>query len=124
MCAKKNSAQDQSEPTHFLGLRGAPDGPGDEPRSTTHWLGELPSTTLAHLRKIAGMSQMKLAAKLGIKQPGVCKMERANDALISNLRSHIEALGGELTLVVTMPDGAMYLAGFDRHREREVPDDE
>jgi DNA-binding XRE family transcriptional regulator len=59
--------------------------------------------SLAELRRAAGKAQADLAATLKIKQPSVSKIEKQTDMYLSTLRSYIEAIGGELDLVVRLP---------------------
>ena len=59
--------------------------------------------SLAALRKAAGKAQADLAAILKIKQPSVSKFEKQTDMYLSTLRSYVEAIGGELDLVVRLP---------------------
>ena len=72
--------------------------------------------SLKELRKAAGKAQAEIAATLKIKQPSVSKIEKQTDMYLSTLRSYVEAIGGELDLVVRLPSrGAMRL-----HRLGEV----
>jgi transcriptional regulator with XRE-family HTH domain len=59
--------------------------------------------SLLQLRKAAGKAQSDIAAALKIKQPSVSKIEKQTDMYLSTLRSYVEALGGELDLVVRLP---------------------
>ena len=59
---------------------------------------------LRELREIAGKAQADIAAALNIKQPSVSKIEKQADMYLSALRSYVRAIGGELELVVTLPD--------------------
>jgi transcriptional regulator with XRE-family HTH domain len=59
--------------------------------------------SLRQLRKVAGKAQADIAAALHIKQPSVSKIERQADMYLSTLRSYVEAIGGELELVVHLP---------------------
>jgi len=59
--------------------------------------------SLRQLRKVAGKAQADIAAALKIKQPSVSKIERQTDMYLSTLRSYVEAIGGELDLVVRLP---------------------
>jgi transcriptional regulator with XRE-family HTH domain len=59
--------------------------------------------SLAELRKAAGKAQADLAATLKIRQPSVSKVEKQTDMYLSTLRSYVEAIGGELDLVVRLP---------------------
>jgi transcriptional regulator with XRE-family HTH domain len=59
--------------------------------------------SLRELRQVAGKAQAEIAATLNIKQPSVSKIERQADMYLSTLRSYIQAVGGELDLVVRLP---------------------
>jgi transcriptional regulator with XRE-family HTH domain len=59
--------------------------------------------SLQELRKAAGKAQADIAAALKIKQPSVSKIEQQTDMYLSTLRSYVEAIGGELDLVVRLP---------------------
>jgi DNA-binding XRE family transcriptional regulator len=60
--------------------------------------------TLQQLRKAKALTQVQLAATLGIRQATVAQLERRSDLLLSTLRSYVEAMGGHLRLVVDFPD--------------------
>ncbi len=68
---------------------------------------------LGELRKSSGMSQRELAAALGIKQPSLSKLEKQTDMQITTLRRIVEALGGELHLVVKLRRGSTRIDQFD-----------
>jgi len=51
------------------------------------------------------MTQQQLAQRLGITQPGLSKIESQDDMHVTTLRNLINAIGGELEIVVHMPDG-------------------
>ena len=55
---------------------------------------------LRALRKLAGKAQAEIAAVLKIKQPSVSKIEKQADMYLSTLRGYVEAIGGELDLIV------------------------
>jgi transcriptional regulator with XRE-family HTH domain len=63
---------------------------------------------LADVRKAIGRTQVDMAATLGIGQAAISKLEHATDMYLSTLRRHVEALGGELTLMVSFPDGQAF----------------
>lgn len=65
----------------------------------------LRSMPLAEIRSAIGKTQVELAQLLGVAQGGVSKVEHSADMYLSTLRKYIEALGGELHLTVTFPDG-------------------
>jgi len=58
---------------------------------------------LRALRKVAGKAQADIATALHIKQPSVSKIEKQADMYISTLRGYVEAIGGELELIVRLP---------------------
>jgi len=60
---------------------------------------------LRDLRKVRRLTQEEVADKLGGKQVYVSRLERQSDAKISTLRNYVKALGGELELIVTFPEG-------------------
>jgi hypothetical protein len=55
-----------------------------------------------------------LAEALSIQQPAIAKMERRTDMYISTLRSHIEAMGGELEIIAKFPDGVVKINNFSQ----------
>jgi DNA-binding XRE family transcriptional regulator len=59
--------------------------------------------TLRELRKLAGKAQAEIAHSLKISQPSVSKIERGADVLLSTLRGYVEAAGGRLEPIVTLP---------------------
>ncbi len=72
-------------------------------------LAEMP---LQELRQARGLSQKTLADTLHVQQPSIAKLEKRTDMYISTLRSHIEAMGGELEIVARFPDGAVKISNF------------
>lgn len=72
-------------------------------------LAEMP---LHELRRARGLSQKMLAETLHVQQPSVAKLERRTDMYLSTLRSHIEAMGGELEVIARFPDGAVRINNF------------
>ena len=69
---------------------------------------------LNELRNARGLSQKILAETLNIQQPAVAKMEKRTDMYISTLRSHIEAMGGELEVIARFPDGDIKISNFSQ----------
>jgi DNA-binding XRE family transcriptional regulator len=72
-------------------------------------LAEMP---LQELRQARGLSQKMLADILDVQQPSIAKLEKRTDMYLSTLRSHIEAMGGELEIVARFPDGAVKITNF------------
>ena len=73
-------------------------------------LAEMP---LQELRLARGLTQGDLASTLKVRQAAISKLERRTDMYISSLRSHIQALGGELEIVARFPDGEVRIANFE-----------
>ena len=72
-------------------------------------LAEMP---LNELRQARGLSQKMLADVLHVQQPSIAKLEKRTDMYLSTLRSHIEAMGGQLKIVTRFPDGAVKISNF------------
>lgn len=72
-------------------------------------LGEM---LLSELRALTGRKQKDVAESLGIKQPSFAKMERQEDIQVMTLRKVVQALGGELELLVRLPTGVVRLTQF------------
>ena len=72
-------------------------------------LDEMP---LHELRQARGLSQKMLADVLHVQQPSIAKMEKRTDMYLSTLRSHIQAMGGELEVIARFPAGAVKISNF------------
>ena len=72
-------------------------------------LAEMP---LHELRQARGLSQKMLADVLHVQQPSIAKIEKRTDMYLSTLRSHIQAMGGELDIIARFPDGAVKIKNF------------
>jgi transcriptional regulator with XRE-family HTH domain len=55
---------------------------------------------LAGIRRATGMTQVQLAANLGVGQAHISKIERQSDMLLSTLTSYLAALGVHAQIVV------------------------
>ena len=62
--------------------------------------------TLRELRQTMNLTQEELAISLNTQQGTVSKAEKRPDMLVSTLRAHVEAMGGELDLVAKLPGQA------------------
>ena len=61
---------------------------------------------LNQLREELNVSQTELAEAMGVKQPTVAKIEQpGNDPRLSTLKRYVSALGGEMSIDVTLPNG-------------------
>ena len=70
------------------------------------------SLLLAELRKLEGLTQVELAAKLGVRQSAVSQLEQQDDMQISTLQRLVAALGGVLEITVRLPGGEYRLGQF------------
>lgn len=59
---------------------------------------------LAELRGSTERTQAEIAEFMGTSQPGVSRLERQDDILLSTLRDYVEATGGKLRVVAEYPD--------------------
>lgn len=60
--------------------------------------------SLSELRKSLSFTQEDIANILNVGQASISRTEKRKDQLISTVREYVEALGGELKLVVDFPD--------------------
>ena len=67
---------------------------------------------LNELRPAKALSQATLAEMLHVNQAAISKMERRTDMYISTLRNYIRAMGGELEIIATFPDGQIKIENF------------
>jgi predicted XRE-type DNA-binding protein len=74
-------------------------------------LAEMP---LNELRQARGLSQKMLAEVLHVQQPSIAKLEKRTDMYLSTLRSHIEAMGGQLEVIARFPDGAVKIGNLSK----------
>lgn len=61
---------------------------------------------LRKMRTARGLTQVRIAELMHIRQESVSRIEGRSDLLLSTLRSYVEAMGGSLRLTVEFPDGA------------------
>ena len=60
---------------------------------------------LRDLRNLRHLTQAEVAKRLGGRQVYISRLERRTDMKLSTLKSYVEAIGGELQLVVSFPEG-------------------
>jgi hypothetical protein len=60
--------------------------------------------SLQDLRKAMNKTQIAMARKLKVGQDSISRLEHRADMLLSTLGEYVEALGGQLHLVVEFPD--------------------
>lgn len=75
---------------------------------------------LREIREIAGKSQSELARILGVKQPGVSKLEQQQDMQISILTKIVEALGGEVHIIASFPKGFVKINQFESKSQKRT----
>ncbi len=73
----------------------------------------LDAMPLQELRHARNLSQEQLAQTLSVKQAAVSKLEKRTDMYISTLRNFIKAMGGDLEIIATFPDGAVQISQFE-----------
>ena len=95
----------------FADLR-AKMSPEARARSAAQAQALLADMPLDELRQARGLSQKMLADILHVQQPAIAKLEKRTDIYISTLRSHIEAMGGQLDVIARFPDGAVRITTF------------
>lgn len=80
----------------------------------------------ARARIVLAISQSHetLVGQLKIPAVAVAKIERHTDIYIATLRQHIEAMGGQLQVVVRFPEGAVKLHNFIDLDDEAHPIDE
>lgn len=61
--------------------------------------------------KLSPAAQERAEAKL-VEQPSIAKIEKRTDMYLSTLRSHIQAMGGELDIIARFPDGVGKINNF------------
>ena len=59
---------------------------------------------LAAIRWATGLTQVELAANLGVGQAQISKVERQDDMLISTLAAYLGALGADAQIVVDVAE--------------------
>ena len=60
--------------------------------------------SLVKLRHALKLTQERVAENLSMRQEGISRLEKRSDLLLSTLRNYINAMGGDLNLIVEFPD--------------------
>lgn len=71
---------------------------------------------LHRLREARRLTQKQIAEAMRIDQSRVSKIERRADVYVSTLRNFVSALGGELELVASFPDGRVKISSLSDER--------
>ena len=75
---------------------------------------------LQELCKALDLTQQQMAATLGVNQAAVSNMESQTDMYVSTLRRFIEAMGGELHIMVRFPQGNVEINQFKQDPARDT----
>lgn len=78
-------------------------------QETEQMLQEVP---LHKLRQARSLSQEMMVKTLHIQQPAVARIEKRTEIYLSTLRSHIQAMGGELDIFASFPEGSVKIQNF------------
>lgn len=79
---------------------------------------------LRRMREARGLTQVRIAELMRIRQDSVSRLESRSDLLLSTLKSYVEAMGGSLRLTVEFPDGVaaeLSSLGEPSEPDREPP---
>jgi DNA-binding transcriptional regulator YiaG len=65
---------------------------------------QLAEISVSELRRTQNVTQAELAKRLNISQPALSQSESQSDMYLSSLRKIVEALGGNVEIVVRLKD--------------------
>jgi predicted transcriptional regulator/DNA-binding XRE family transcriptional regulator len=68
---------------------------------------------LRDIRKLAGLTQKELAARLQIGQSALARVEKRQDILVSTLRNYLGALGASLRIDARFNDGSSLISSLE-----------
>ena len=98
--------------THSIETLRAKISPARRARIDARVKKEVARLMLAELRKAENLSQRDLAARLGVSQPAIAKLEAQQDVQLSTLQRLVTALGGTLEITARLPSGEYRVGGF------------
>ncbi|NJK44872.1 MAG: XRE family transcriptional regulator [Pleurocapsa sp. SU_196_0] len=104
----------------FSELRGTL-SPEAQARAAARTEGMLLEMQLRELRRSKGVTQVELAEAMGVEQTAVSKLERRSDMYLSTMYEYVKALGGELKLVASFPEGDIPVQPFEAGADRRHP---
>jgi hypothetical protein len=64
------------------------------------------------LRQARASSHKMLSDILGVPKSSITKLEKYTDMYLSTLRSHVQAMGGDLEIVARFPGGSINIISF------------
>ena len=73
---------------------------------------------LDELREARAMTQVHLAKIMGVNQAEVSKLERRADMYVSTLQDFVKAMGGELKIIASFPEGTIEISQFEAVKKR------
>ena len=92
--------------------------PEAQARSAARAEGMLLEMRLRELRKSRNVTQVQVARVMGVEQTAISKLEHRSDMYLSTVYEYIKALGGELKLVASFPEGDIPVQSFELQLER------
>ncbi|PUE08643.1 transcriptional regulator [Limnohabitans sp. T6-5] len=87
--------------------------PEAQSRSAARAEAMLVEMQLQELRRSRQTTQVEVAKAMCVEQAAISKLERRDDMYVSTLREYVKALGGELKLVASFPDGDIQVHPFE-----------
>jgi transcriptional regulator with XRE-family HTH domain len=75
---------------------------------------------LQELRQAMDLTQQQIAGTLHMNQAAVSKLEHQSDMYISTLRRFLSAMGGNLRIVASFPEGDVVINQFEEVRPRDA----
>ncbi len=64
---------------------------------------------LREVRTAFDVTQEELAARLGVDQANISRLERRRDMRLSTLAGYVQALGGQLEIRAVFPEGSVLI---------------
>ena len=90
------------------------------PAEQEAFMAEARAMGLPEVRATRRLSQEEVGKALGMKQASVSKLERQTDMFVSSLRNLIQAMGGEMKIVASFPDGEVQIDQFSELIDHET----
>jgi len=95
--------------------------PEAQARSAARAEGMILEMRLQELRKSRKVTQVQVAEAMGVEQTAISKLERRSDMYLSTVYEYVKALGGELKLVASFPEGDIPVQSFESQADRPPP---
>ena len=87
-----------------------PDRVAERERSRAEMRAEQRGYQLAQLRKNAGLTQVQVAAMMGVTQARVSQIEHGKITEVDAIRGYVEALGGTVDVIARVGDWTIKVA--------------